>query len=309
MKYDIIGDIHGQADRLRCLLQKLGYSDKDQTHKDPHRSVLFLGDLIDRGRQNRAVIDIVRSMVENGQAQAILGNHEYNAICFHSADPESDQPLRPHDDKNIKQHRTFLEEYPIGTPETLDVIEWFKTLPLFLDVGEFRAVHAAWDQGAVEKIEPCLGPNKSLTKALLRDSACPGSSVHRVLETLLKGPEIALPEALRIEDKSGHIRKDQRIKWWEFDGPKSFRNLALARTELVDRLPDHELPEFSLPVIYPADAPPVFFGHYSLDPISQHPVQSSNTICLDFSGHIDPPITAYRWEGSAAWKEGNIFRA
>jgi hypothetical protein len=305
---DIIGDIHGQADKTEALLQSLGYNKRYGVYRHPNRSALFLGDLIDRGSQNRGVIDIIRPMVQDGHAQVILGNHEYNAICFHSSDPETGQPLRAHNDKNLKQHASFLKEFPINGSETLEVIEWFKTLPLFLDLGEFRVVHAAWDQNAVQAIGPCLGPNKTLTDALLRASVDPTSLTYRYVETLLKGPEIILPQALRIEDKSGHVRKEQRIKWWELNGPKSFRNLALARTELVDRLPDHEIHDISLPVIYPADDPPVFFGHYSLDPISQHPVQSPNTICLDFSGHIDPPITAYSWNGNLAWDESRLIR-
>lgn len=49
--------------------------------------MIFLGDFIDRGPKIRETLQIVRAMVDAGTALAVMGNHEYNAICFHS--PES----------------------------------------------------------------------------------------------------------------------------------------------------------------------------------------------------------------------------
>lgn len=49
MIYDIIGDIHGQADKLKGLLVQLGYVDNGEYFVPPcnHKAV-FIGDLIDR---------------------------------------------------------------------------------------------------------------------------------------------------------------------------------------------------------------------------------------------------------------------
>ena len=47
--YDIIGDIHGHADTLIQLLQKLGYKkNKQGAFQHPTRKVFFVGDFIDR---------------------------------------------------------------------------------------------------------------------------------------------------------------------------------------------------------------------------------------------------------------------
>ena len=109
--YDIIGDIHGCADTLRALLTKLDYEKRDGVYRHPDRQVIFLGDFIDRGPQQREVIDIARGMVEAGSALAVMGNHEFNAIAYHTPDPEGDGFLRPHSEKNRKQHRAFLDAY------------------------------------------------------------------------------------------------------------------------------------------------------------------------------------------------------
>ena len=62
--YDIIPDIHGQAGKLKSALTSLGYEQKNGAwrHTDPKRTCVFLGDFIDRGPDNEAVIDIVRCM-------------------------------------------------------------------------------------------------------------------------------------------------------------------------------------------------------------------------------------------------------
>ena len=78
---DIIGDIHGEIDALQNLIQILGY-DRDGNHNE-NRKLIFVGDLCDRGLDSVAVIKLVKHLVDNGNAQCVLGNHELN-ILIHS---------------------------------------------------------------------------------------------------------------------------------------------------------------------------------------------------------------------------------
>ncbi|MBK8864378.1 MAG: metallophosphoesterase [Betaproteobacteria bacterium] len=67
--YDVIGDIHGQGEKLRALLAKLGYAERAGHWRAPQgRMAVFVGDLIDRGPEQLAVLEIVRRMVDDGQA-------------------------------------------------------------------------------------------------------------------------------------------------------------------------------------------------------------------------------------------------
>lgn len=52
--FDVIPDIHGQADKLKGALGNLGYQERNGAwrHSDPTRHVVFLGDFIDRGPEN-----------------------------------------------------------------------------------------------------------------------------------------------------------------------------------------------------------------------------------------------------------------
>lgn len=86
--YDLIGDIHGHAAELVQLLNALGYQKSHGVHGHPERKVILLGDFIDRGPQIRQVLEIVRPMVEEGKALAVMGNHELNALAYHTEDPE-----------------------------------------------------------------------------------------------------------------------------------------------------------------------------------------------------------------------------
>ncbi len=52
---DIIGDIHGYADKLAALLAKMGYEKQKGGYAHPERKVLFVGDYIDRGPQMRTL--------------------------------------------------------------------------------------------------------------------------------------------------------------------------------------------------------------------------------------------------------------
>ena len=112
MKYDIIGDVHGDYDKLIKLLEKLEYKRSNGSwDKDGHKAI-FVGDLIDRGPRQIDTVTLVRKMVENGSALCILGNHEFNAIAWLTPDPNNPNGfLRAHDKPGNKmQHKAFLDE-------------------------------------------------------------------------------------------------------------------------------------------------------------------------------------------------------
>ena len=72
--HDLIGDIHGHAAELERLLATLGYQLDGECYRHKTRKVIFLGDFIDRGPQQRRVLAIVKPMVEAGAALTVMGN-------------------------------------------------------------------------------------------------------------------------------------------------------------------------------------------------------------------------------------------
>lgn len=108
MDYDIIGDVHGEHDKLVELLKKLGYSEVRELLAAPGHTAIFVGDLIDRGLQQVETVNLVRRMVDAGSGQCIMGNHEFNAIAWLTEDPgNSGKYPREDNKKNREQHKEF----------------------------------------------------------------------------------------------------------------------------------------------------------------------------------------------------------
>ncbi|MGB7755486.1 MAG: metallophosphoesterase [Salinisphaera sp.] len=301
---DLIGDIHGHADALEALLARLGYIERDGVFRhDAGRRVIFLGDFIDGGSQNRRVVDIARSMVATGQAQAILGNHEYNAICWHTPGPrDSAGWLRAHSDKNRAQHAATLAEFA-GDPEGVaEMIGWFRTLPLYLDFGDLRAVHACWHEPSLAAARAALGEAAVMDDAFLVASSDDGSQAHDVVETLLKGLEGELPDGVSFLDKYGHERHNARLRWWQSTAA-TLDELVLG-PEALHAATAGRPADPSLLLGYPEGAPPVFFGHYWLT--GTPALQQANVACLDYSVARGGQLVAYRWDGEQRLAPGRF---
>ena len=122
---DFIGDIHGYADELKHLLNKMGYFRKETTWKHSNRMAFFVGDFIDRGPKIVNTLNIVRHMVNSGTAKAVMGNHEYNAICFNQV-MEGGGYLRGQSDKNKHQHAETVKQFRGKEKEYAEAIRWFE---------------------------------------------------------------------------------------------------------------------------------------------------------------------------------------
>ena len=179
--YDIIGDIHGHGDELNSLLTQLGYKDLGKGYCHKSRKVIFLGDFIDRGEkvaQHKMVLNTVMSMVKNQQAQAVMGNHEFNALAYHTR--HEGEFLRPHTDGNKRQHQAFLNEYPEDSEEKCEVLEFFIGLPLWLDFGDLRIVHACWDDSQIETLKSVCSSGRIDNEVLIAAST-KGSATYKAI--------------------------------------------------------------------------------------------------------------------------------
>jgi protein phosphatase len=84
--FDIVGDVHGCFDELCTLLDRLGYEIRPspegaaessyEIRRPDGRKAVFLGDLVDRGPRIPDVLRLVMSMVAQGAALCVPGNHD-----------------------------------------------------------------------------------------------------------------------------------------------------------------------------------------------------------------------------------------
>jgi hypothetical protein len=292
--YDIIGDIHGHAHELKALLLDLGYGRHQLGYRHPDRKVVFVGDFVDRGPAIGEVIEIVRSMVDAGDALAVMGNHEYNAIAFHT--PRRDKPgewFRSHSDKNLKQHHETLRQ--LSSSQLAEAIAWFKTLPVAIDLGNLRVAHAAWQPRDIVCINNALDSAGRFTDDFLLRSELAGSDLNKAIENVLKGPELRLPSGHFILDKENHKRETVRIKWYEDGSGRTYREHHFGS----DKAPDIPIDANALTTVeaYSREAPPVFVGHYWLTGTPM-PL-ASNVACTDYSVAKGGKLVAYRWDGES----------
>ena len=308
MEYDIIGDIHGQADKLEALLVAMGYSQRRGAYRHPSRKAIFVGDLIDRGPRQVDSCRIVRDMVGADVALAVMGNHEFNAVAWHLRDPEEaadGDTLRTRKGelglKNRQQHSAFLSEVE-GTAMHADIIDWFLSLPLWLDLPGLRVVHACWHDGYMAELAPLLGAGQTLTSDLMVRASRRGDPVFRAVEGLTKGLEVALPAGHSFRDKDGHERQNVRIRWWDQDAT-SYRDLAMMPDEERAQLPDITVDDVNARY---DQRKPVFFGHYWMrgDP----ELQAERMACVDYSAGKGGPLVAYRWFGEDTLHRQNFVQ-
>jgi hypothetical protein len=234
-------------------------------------------------------------MVDAGSARCVLGNHEFNAIAWATPDPDAPgEYLRPRGRAgNRMQHQAFLSEVE-GQPLHEELIAWFKTMPLWLDLGKIRIIHACWNDAYISRLQPYLRPDNTLTNEMIVRASHKGNWEYEAVEALCKGLEIDLPDGVSFRDKDGKERSAARIKWWAPDFA-SLSNSALATEAVLADMPDIRLPDDPRLVTY--EGPPVFFGHYWCAGLQQ--VMAAKVACVDYSAGNNGPLVAYRWQGES----------
>ena len=294
MIIDVIGDIHGYADKLVGLLQQLGYVHNGQYFVPPsgHRA-LFIGDLIDRGSQQVATLEIVFAMLDADVADAVMGNHEYNALAFATLDPDDNsQYLRSHNEIHTRQHEAFLAEVPFGSETHQYWLQRLYEIPLWLETDYACFVHACWDVDSMAILQPLLTENNCLTVHGLISTSREDTVEFDALERVLKGVETPLPKGLVMVDKEGTKRTRVRVRWWlDKLNTRSLYEVARAPLSALAQIPKDVLADsidFTLKT-----HKPVFVGHYWLtgDPEPLSP----QVVCTDYSAAVDSGyLTCYQ---------------
>jgi hypothetical protein len=282
--YDIIGDVHGHADALEKLLNKLGYQKVDDIYSHENRKVIFLGDFIDRGPKVRETLAIVKAMMDAGNAFAVMGNPEFNFLCYNRK-LEDGKYLRPHTSDNNHQVHATLEAFEGRKAELNKYLDWFLTLPLFLELENLRVVHACWKPDVIHELKDELKNNR-LNEGLLRKAGTKGAKLYDLVETTLKGLEV--PAQKPFKDTDGKTRNEARIKWW-LNPEKLTQRDYFFRSNSTEPLTS----ELQKIWFYPKAEKPVFIGHYWKT--GKIELESKNVCCVDYSIAKGGKLVAFRF--------------
>ena len=232
-------------------------------------------------------------MLDADVADAVMGNHEYNALAFATPDPDDNsQYLRSHNEIHTRQHQAFLAETPFGSDVHQYWLQRLYELPLWLETDYACFVHACWDVDSMAILQPLLTENNCLTPHGLIATSREDSAAFDALERVLKGVETPLPNGLVMVDKEGTERTRVRVRWWlDALNTRSIHEVARAPLSALAQIPKDALAEnidFALKT-----HKPVFVGHYWLTGAPE-PL-SAQIVCTDYSAAVDSGyLTCYQ---------------
>ncbi len=304
MKYDIIGDIHGQADLLEDLLERMGYQNTYGFYQHPERKAIFVGDFINRGPKIRKCLQIVRAMVENNAADAVLGNHEIYALLYSLRDRLGKRLTNKASSYKLSLEVT-LSEFADYQEEWKLNINWLRTLPLYLDYKHFRVVHAYWNKENIDQLSELYSNGNKLKRSELKEIARGKSAYSKAFWETCRGLFYTLPKDMLLYDRRGVAHQSFRMRWWNIAEKTTFKSLSF---DTRFDMPEYDIPSQLLPKTesYATNEPIVFFGHYCLK--TKDNIVQKNLCCLDSCVRRSSKLTAYRWDGETELLPSKIFQ-
>lgn len=137
MRNLVVGDIHGEYEKLINVLKKANYIPLND-------SIIFLGDYIDRGPDSCKVVQYIQELKVNFSKYVILlkGNHEDMAIKY--LNDKTNEALYFHNGGNKTLNSYHCN---IISSEFSNDISWLNNLPLIYETDEYIFVHAGFKPG------------------------------------------------------------------------------------------------------------------------------------------------------------------
>jgi serine/threonine protein phosphatase 1 len=147
-----VGDLHGRLDLLQDLLKQLELDAADR--ESASTTLLFLGDIIDRGPQSRQLVELIRRSQANGEGVVLLcGNHEELLLASAAGNAMAQNVwLANGGDATLRSFGTAPELFAAGSPQERGtmirqnvggaVLDWLRSLPLCYRSGDYYFCHA-----------------------------------------------------------------------------------------------------------------------------------------------------------------------
>jgi len=301
--YDIIGDIHGEASKLEELLLRMEYKLTNGYYSHSERKAIFVGDYIDRGSEIKRTLEIVKKMVDNGSALAVMGNHEMGIIRYFQLRKKNKLTSKQIYKLNRKHSKT-LRAYKENPQEAKKYIKWLKKLPLYLDLPDLRIVHACWDFESINWLKENL-PKGRMNKKFIKKMLEQDSIENKITSILLNGYSIFLPD-----NKKFYINKKQintiRIKWWINPDKNLTYNKLAATSGWKPSKEKINTKNLSINLGYPKEEKPVFFGHYWREGVPS--ILDSNVACVDYgAAKKEGTLVAYRFSNEKKLSNKNFI--
>jgi serine/threonine protein phosphatase 1 len=152
-----VGDIHGRADLLKTIIAKIDSDDAGRAPLDV--TLIFLGDLIDRGPDSRAVVEQVKWLMEaSPKVRCLIGNHEDLLLRCHDGDTRAVPVFdRAGGRETLLSYGVSDQDYDDADPEEMaalikdhvpaEHIAFLRGLSDYVEMGDYLFVHAGIKPG------------------------------------------------------------------------------------------------------------------------------------------------------------------
>ena len=132
--FDIVGDVHGCSDELHSLLEVLGYRifGQDNAHPPERRQLILAGDMVNRGPDTPAVLQLAINMVSSGAALCVMGNHDHKLLSYWKGESKAGEELT----ESLAQFQ--------GKPEAFrrQAMDFLQSLPAYLKLDDNKLIVA-----------------------------------------------------------------------------------------------------------------------------------------------------------------------
>ncbi len=229
-----IGDVYGRLDKLTELLTEIDFDIDDPESSIQFVKLVFCGNLLAKHTHNAnsdhcdsastdsqpeiehlALLKMVKLLVDKGHAYCLLGQHEYEVIGWSKHHPITDNPYL-----EASSAPLFNQELQHSQALLFEWVDWFMALPIYMDFGHIRAIHACWDDKVITSLNAYLTdvasndaqPN-SLSQQFWPAAFDSQHPLNKLIATCLDYPTMTLTElhphsALKVPVVIGHYPQD-----------------------------------------------------------------------------------------------------
>lgn len=260
MKTYVIGDLQGCHEQALAILDHIREHAARDGVAEP--SILFAGDLINRGPDSLATLRHVRklAMASGGLIDSVLGNHDLHMLAVAYG-------IRP-------EHKSDTLAEILHAPDREELIDWVRRRPLAIRIENHLLVHAG------------LLPQWSLQQAMLLagevEQMLRGAQVAEFLAEMYGNEPARWSEDLRGADRLRCIINAMtRLRFCTLDGVMDFKMKESGKADAGSGL----MPWFDVPGRR-TERDTVVFGHWSALGLTMRP----NLLGLDsgcvWGGHL-----------------------
>ena len=146
----VFSDVHGEYAALLSSLDRAGFDPKNKEHE-----LLCLGDSLDRGNENKQILDMLLDYWKQGRLTYIIGNHDQMLIDFLTGKDDGifnavhNGMMYTLDNLSGLEARKYIYDYPQLIIDKIfenypEILEFYADGEDLVEIGNYQFMHAGY---------------------------------------------------------------------------------------------------------------------------------------------------------------------